>query len=66
MSGCTLMLTTGTSTIEVPFTRRKTFADRSFSVSGPELWHEIQTNIRNIQSTSVFKKALKTRLFGKF
>jgi hypothetical protein len=62
----TLRLTTDTTTLEVPFTRRKTFADRSFSVSGPELWNELPTDMRNIQSTPVFKKALKTYLFAKF
>ena len=55
-SGRALRSTTGTSTPEVLFPRRKRFADRSFSVSGPELWNDLSTNIRNIQSTPVLKR----------
>ncbi len=33
-----------TSIIEVPFTKRNTFADRAFSVAGPTLWNEMPRN----------------------
>ena len=49
--------------LDVPFTRKKTFADRSFSVAGPKLWNDLPENITSIDSLATFKKALKTYLF---
>ena len=50
----------------IPTTRRKTFADRSFSVAGPKLWNELPNHLRSIPSFYDFKKQLKTFLFNKF
>ena len=51
--------------LEVPFTKAKTFADRSFSVAGPKLWNSLPYELRDCDDTSVFKKKLKTFLFRK-
>ena len=47
----------------VPFTNRKTFAARSFSVYGPSKWNDLPSWIRNIESLDCFKQSLKTYLF---
>ena len=48
----------------VPRTKRKTFADRSFSVQGPKL-NELTDNIKKNADTKEFKNQLKTHLFTK-
>ena len=50
----------------VPYTRQKTFASRSFSVSGPALWNKIPDSLKAIDNFETFKKELKTYLFRKF
>ncbi|XP_071841183.1 uncharacterized protein [Apostichopus japonicus] len=50
--------------LKVPFTRRKCFAGRSFSVAGPRLWNALPVDTRN-SKTRTFKVALKTHLFKK-
>ena len=52
--------------LEVPKTKLKTFAARSFSVKGPELWNKLPEDLRLSQSIAVFKSSLKTYLFDKF
>ena len=52
--------------LEVPFTKLKTFAERSFSVAGPKLWNELPCGLRTEENFHVFKKSLKTYLFDKF
>ena len=47
----------------VPKTSRKTFAARSFSVLGPELWNQLPSELRQINNYTTFKKDLKTHLF---
>ena len=47
----------------VPKTSKKTFAARSFSVLGPELWNKLPSTIREIDNYARFKKELKTHLF---
>ena len=49
----------------VPFARRATFAERSFSVAGPKLWNDLQKELREIKSLESFKKLLQTHLFTK-
>ena len=44
----------------IPFTKRKTFADRSFSIAGPKLWNCLTKTIRESPNTDSFKKHLKT------
>lgn len=52
--------------LAVPTTKRKTFADRSFSVAGPKLWNTLPENLRSLPTLDTFKKNLKTYLFSKF
>lgn len=49
--------------LEIPRTKKKTQAARSFSVEGPRLWNLLPTNIRHIESHLQFRKELKTFLF---
>ena len=42
-----------------------TLSDRSFHVAAPKLWNDLPGSIRNTQSLSKFKKAIKTFLFAK-
>ena len=52
-----------TTRLVVPKTSRKTFATRSFSVLGPELWNQLPRRLHKIDSYASFKKELKTHLF---
>ena len=52
--------------LDIPTTKRRTFADRGFSVAGPTLWKKLPAYLRNIQTLCDFKKQLKTCLFAKF
>ncbi len=47
----------------VPFTSHKTFADRSLSVAGAQLWNSLPMEIRLSPSIGAFKQSLKTHLF---
>ena len=47
----------------VPFTKRKTFADRSFSVVGPKFWNELPNELCMSMNLESFKRNLKTYLF---
>ena len=49
--------------LEVPKTKRKTLAERSFSVKGPQIWNSLPYTIRDCDSIELFKKKLKTHLF---
>ena len=49
--------------LTVPFTRRSTFAQRSFSVYGPRVWNSLPGSIQNIDNYLTFKSKLKTFLF---
>ena len=49
----------------VPFTRKKTFAARSFSAYAPRLWNALPTSIAVTDNFPDFKKSLKTFLFKK-
>jgi hypothetical protein len=50
--------------LEVPMVRKATFAARAFSVYGPTLWNSIPSSIHHSPSFPVFKKRIKTELFG--
>ena len=52
-----------TNRLLVPHTSKKTFAARSFSVMGPQLWNSLPDSLRRIDNYSKFKKDLKTYLF---
>ena len=44
----------------IPRVKHKTFAYRSISVQGPELWNSLPTTIRSQTNFELFKKQLKT------
>ena len=46
--------------------RLVTFGDRAFSCVAPKLWNQLPSFIRESGSTPVFKKNLKTLLFGRY
>jgi hypothetical protein len=48
---------------EVPFTKLKTFADRSFGVQGPKHWNELPDGLKAAVNLETFKRDLKTHLF---
>ena len=47
----------------VPRTHCKTFADRSFSAYGPQIWNSLPRHIQEINDLEEFKKQIKTFLF---
>ena len=49
----------------VPRTNRKT-ADRAFSTAAPRAWNQLPTELKRTQSTSAFRRGLKTFLFFSF
>ena len=49
----------------IPFTRAKTFADRSFSVAGPRIWNGLPIDVQQSGTVDAFKTKLKTFLFRK-
>ena len=49
--------------LSVPRVRTKTFGERAFSLAAPKQWNSLPASLRNITSTTSFKKALKTYLF---
>ena len=51
------------SLLEIPHTTGKTFAARSFSVIGPEIWNNLPDKLRKLDNNSVFIKNHKTHLF---
>ncbi|CAG2199519.1 unnamed protein product [Mytilus edulis] len=50
----------------VPYNKKKTFSDRSFSTIGPKLWNELGTNVKNSESLDTFKCRLKTLYFENY
>ena len=56
-------ISTEAKTLVVPSVKRKTFASRSFAVSGPEVWNSLPVSIRNICDFKSFKRKLKTHYF---
>ncbi len=52
--------------LKVPFTKCKTFVDRSFSVYGPKMWNNLPDDIRVAADIGTFKRKLKTWLFKRF
>ena len=50
--------------LNVPYTKYKTFASRSFSVKGPQLWNSLPNDLRISNSYESFKCKLKTHLFS--
>ena len=52
--------------LDIPCTKNKTFADRSFSVNGPRLWNDLPDELRSLTDLQSFKNKLKTHLFQMF
>ena len=50
----------------VPKVRTKSYGERSFSYCAPKQWNSLPLHLRNIQSTPLFKKSLKTYLFNQY
>ena len=50
----------------VPFNKKKTFSDRSFSTTGPKLWNELPLAIRKCETVEKFKRELKTYYFREY
>ena len=40
---------------EVPYNKKKTFSDRSFSTVGPRLWNSLPLSLRQSESVDTFK-----------
>ena len=55
-----------TSRIIKPYTKLKTYTDRSFSVAGPHEWNLLPRMLREVKSYNTFKKQLKTHLFKQY
>ena len=51
--------------LEVPSTKRHTFAKRSFSVYGPKLWNTLPNSVKESRTIDPFKRNLKTHLYTK-
>ena len=51
--------------LEIPSTKRHTFAERSFSVYGPKLWNTLPNSVKESKTIDTFKGKLKTYLFPK-
>lgn len=49
--------------LERPLVQLKTYGQRSFSISAPELWNDLPYEIRQIPNLDLFKYRLKTYLF---
>ena len=41
--------------LSVPFTQRKTFAERSFSIAGPKWWNELPITVKEATNAETFK-----------
>lgn len=50
----------------IPFNKRKTFKDRSFSTVGPSLWNKLPLYIRQSTTLDIFKRQVKTYYFRDF
>ena len=50
----------------IPSTKLKTFAARSISVKGPELWNKLPRNMRECADLNSFKIQLKSHLITKY
>ena len=50
----------------VPFTKRHTFAARSFAVAGPKYWNSLSPHIKSSCDIDNFRKNLKTFLFNQY
>jgi hypothetical protein len=54
-----------TASLIVPTTRHVTIGDRAFSVAAPRVWNSLPAAVTASPSLPVFKRRLKTELFGR-
>ena len=52
--------------LTIPFSRRKTFANRAYSTVAPIWWNDLPNQIKKSDTTDIFKAKLKTLLFDQF
>jgi len=52
------------SELVIPLSRLVTVGDRSFAVAGPRLWDTLPEDITSAPSLLMFRRKLKTHLFG--
>ena len=50
--------------LSVPFTKHKSFGDRSFAHAAPKLWNSLPKELKMLDTLSGFKTKLKTHLFA--
>ena len=50
----------------IPFTRRKTLANRAFNSIALKWWNQLPTDIKKSQNIDCFKATLKTHLFKEY
>ena len=50
----------------VPLTKRRNFAQRSFSVAASTLWNDLPISVKEANTLEEFKSLLETYLFGSF
>ena len=62
----TLRSSSSSNLLVIPRTKSKTFAPRSFSVSGPVYWNAMPEYPRATETYDIFKSQLKTYLFKLF
>lgn len=53
-----------TEELVVPVAKRVTIGDRAFSVAAPRAWNSLSSKVTASPSLSVFRRELKTELFG--
>ena len=50
----------------IPFVKKKTFDEHSFSVTAPQIWNDLPDNLQEETNLETFKTKLKTHLFKQF
>jgi len=53
-------------TLIIPKIRTKSYGERAFAYAGPKQWNSLPQNIRQVESSCSFKRALKTHLFHQY
>ena len=51
------------TTLIVPFTKCRTFAAQSFSISALTVWNQLPSTLREITNFELFKQKLKTHYY---
>ena len=52
--------------LQIPYNKRKTLADHSFSFAGPKLWNSLPLELQTAPTVSIFSKTSKNSPFLKF